>query len=199
MNFYLHIHLLIILLCYIYEHTFVEIKLELEKNILKFGYAINYKHEGMLAHSFDRFYVVTKFILPMKDHLKLSLINYDKDCIYLNNLDDDDNKQIKTNIKDLITYCVKLRPHIAFYKMQMNACNKTVHHILKNEVDIPLPKFPDGRKSKRGVFGAIISGFVGLAFEGISSFYIIEGIKLYIKQYAPCQPKQTYKETNLCI
>ena len=28
---------------------------ELQKNILKFGYSINYKYEGMLAHSFDRF------------------------------------------------------------------------------------------------------------------------------------------------
>ena len=56
MNFYLHIHLLIIVLCYIYEHTSVEIKLELQKkNILKCGYGINYKYEGMLAHSFDRF------------------------------------------------------------------------------------------------------------------------------------------------
>ena len=73
-------------------------------------------HEGMLAHSFDRFYVVTKFILPMMDNLKLSLINYDKDCKYLNDLDDDDNEQIKTNIKDFIIYCIKLRPYMAFYR-----------------------------------------------------------------------------------
>ena len=37
-------------------------------------------------------------------------------------------------------------------------------------VDLILPKFPEGRKSKRGTFSAIISGFVGLAFKGISSF-----------------------------
>ena len=40
---------------------------------------------------------------------------------------------------------------MAFYKMQINACNKTAHHILKNEVDLILPKFPEGRKSKRGI------------------------------------------------
>ena len=39
----------------------IEIILGLQKNILKFGYGINYKYEGMLAHSFDRFYIVTKF------------------------------------------------------------------------------------------------------------------------------------------
>ena len=32
----------------------IEIKLELQRNILKSGYGINYKYEGMLAHSFDR-------------------------------------------------------------------------------------------------------------------------------------------------
>ena len=44
--------------------TFIEIRPELQRNILTFGYGINYKYEGMLAHSFDRFYVVTTFMLP---------------------------------------------------------------------------------------------------------------------------------------
>ena len=37
---------------------------ELQNNILKFGYGINYKYVAMITHSFDRFYVVTKFELP---------------------------------------------------------------------------------------------------------------------------------------
>ena len=37
----------------------------------------------MLANSFDRFYVVTKFILPTIDDLKLSPISYDKECKYI--------------------------------------------------------------------------------------------------------------------
>ena len=32
---------------------------QLKKNVLNFGYGANFKYEGMLAHSFDRFYVVT--------------------------------------------------------------------------------------------------------------------------------------------
>ena len=59
---------------------------------------------------------------------------------------------------------------MAFYKMQVSSHNKTAHHTLKNEVDLILPKFPKGRKSKRGIFSAIISGFFGLAFKGILSF-----------------------------
>ena len=42
----------------------INFNLELQKDILKFGYGINYKYESMLAHSFDRFYIVTKFMLP---------------------------------------------------------------------------------------------------------------------------------------
>ena len=55
---------------------------------LKFCYGINYKYEGMLAHSFDRLYVITKFVLPTLDDLTLYPIRYDKDCWYLKDLDD---------------------------------------------------------------------------------------------------------------
>ena len=71
----------------------------------------------MLAHSFDRFYVVTKFILPTLDDLKLSPIKIDEERKYIRVLDDQDDEQIKQNIKDLLLYCVKLRPYMAFYKM----------------------------------------------------------------------------------
>ena len=94
MEFYLHFHLLS-LLCYIYKYTSIKIKPELQKNILKFGYRINYKYEEMLAHSFDRFYVVTKFILPTMDDLKLSEIRHDKECKYPSDLDDNDNEKFK--------------------------------------------------------------------------------------------------------
>ena len=53
----------------------------------------------MLAHSFDRFNVITKFILPTLDDLKLSPTKYDKDCTYIFNLDDQDNEQIKQKKK----------------------------------------------------------------------------------------------------
>ena len=98
----------------------------------------------MLVHSFDRFYVVTKFILCTLDHLKLSPIKYDKECNYLCNLDDQDNDQIKENINDFLLYCAKVRSYMAFYKMQIKSHNNTTHHILKNEVDLILPKFPKG-------------------------------------------------------
>ena len=56
---------------------------ELKRNILKFGYGVNFKYEGMLSHSFDRFYVVAKFELPRVEDLKLTTIEFDSKCNYL--------------------------------------------------------------------------------------------------------------------
>ena len=104
------------------------------------------------------------------DDLKLSLIKYDKECKYIHDLDDQDNEKIRQNIKDLLLYCSKLKPYMAFCKMQIKAHNSTPHNILKNKVDLILPKFYEGQKNKRGIFSMIISGFIGLVFKGISSF-----------------------------
>ena len=54
----------------------------MKKNILKFGYGINFKYEGMLVHSYDRFYVVTKFTLQSINDLQFSKLNYDSTCAY---------------------------------------------------------------------------------------------------------------------
>ena len=102
--------------------------------------------------------------------LRLSSIKYDKEYKYLHDLDDKDSDHIQENVRDLLSCCTKQRPYMSFCKMQINAHNKTAYHILKNEVDLILSVFSKGRKSKRGIFSAIISGFVGLAFKGILSF-----------------------------
>ena len=59
-----------------YIGTSVKIKPKLKRNILNFGYGINYKYEVMLAHSFDRFYVVTKFMLSTIGDLKVFKIGF---------------------------------------------------------------------------------------------------------------------------
>ena len=49
---------------------------ELKRNVLNFGYGVNFKYEGMLSHSFDRFYVVTKFELPKIKDLRLTMYSF---------------------------------------------------------------------------------------------------------------------------
>ena len=81
MKILLHI-VIILILIFVYRYTTTEIFPELKSNVLKCGYGINYKYEGTLSHSFDRFYVVTKFELPRVEDLKLMTISYDSDCKY---------------------------------------------------------------------------------------------------------------------
>ena len=44
----------------VYDSSAIDIMPELNRNILNFGYGVNFKYEGMLSHSCDRFYVVEK-------------------------------------------------------------------------------------------------------------------------------------------
>ena len=56
MKFYTFILMIIMVAMMSRRYKFIP---DMQKNILKFGYSINYKYEGMLAHSFDKFYIVT--------------------------------------------------------------------------------------------------------------------------------------------
>ena len=46
----------------------IDMMSELKKNVLNFRYGVNFKYEGMLTHSFDRFYVVAKYKIPRVEH-----------------------------------------------------------------------------------------------------------------------------------
>ena len=112
---------------------------QLLQNILNFGYGINYKYEGMLAHSFDRFYVVTKLILPSIGDLNFSKLNYDNTYTYLDNTNIC-NADTKKYILDLITFCKKIEPFVIYYRRLIKSYNNKVHNILKNEIDLILPQ-----------------------------------------------------------
>ena len=100
---------------------------------------MNYIYEGMLAHSFDRFHVVTKFILPSIQDLKFSSINYDGSCAFLNEKINND-METKKYILDLQTLCKKIEPYMNFYKKQIKSYNDTIHKILGNEINSMLPQ-----------------------------------------------------------
>ena len=65
------IYILFCVILIIYKGASIEIRPELQRNILNFDYGINYKYEGMLTHSFDRFYVVTKIHIAHDRRFKI--------------------------------------------------------------------------------------------------------------------------------
>ena len=73
-------------------------------------------------------------------------------------------------IEEVKEYYVKIAPHIAYYKKQIEYYNQTDYEILTNESALILPTFSKQERQKRGNLTSIITGFIGLAYEGISSF-----------------------------
>ena len=126
-------------MCHFYQSTSTKIKPQIKKNILNFGHAINDKYEGMLPHSFDRFYVVTKLILPSIGDLKFSKLNYDNTCAYLNNRSTQ-STETRKHVLDLMTFCKKIEPFVMYYKRLVNSYNHTAHTILENEINVILPQ-----------------------------------------------------------
>ena len=137
----------------------IKFSLELQKNILKFGYGINYKYEGMLAHSFDRFYIVTKFMLPSMGDIKFSKLNFDHTCAYMDK-EYAPNRDSRKYLKELKTYCNKIKPFISHYNNLIRSYNITMYNILENEIK---PLLLQVSRQKHGIIITLVTGFIGLA------------------------------------
>ena len=145
----------------------IAIRTELKRNILNFGYGINYKYEGMLVHSFDRFYVVTKFMLPTIGDLKFSKLYFDYTCAYTEKeyaLNMDSRKYML----ELRGFCNKIKPFVMYYNRLINSYNNTAHNILEKEIKLLLPQV--SKRQKCGIITTVVSSFIGLVYKGIFSF-----------------------------
>ena len=83
----------------------------------------------MLAHSFDRFYVVTKFMLPMIGDIKFSKLNYDNTCAYMKK-EYALNTDSRIYLTELRTYCNKIKPFVSYYSKLIHSYIRTAHNIL---------------------------------------------------------------------
>ena len=166
----MNLHLLFIALALIYcvhKDLTIDIMPELKKNVLNFGNGANFKYEGMLSHSFDRFYVVAKYELPKIKDLKFTTFSFDLMCNHL-------NISQKSYLLRYIKHCRRIAPYVKFYKQQIEYYNWTAHDILQNEIGLILPTFNRNNDRKKRfittILATIASKVIGLAFEGISSF-----------------------------
>ena len=160
---------LIITFCFficLYESSVVDIMPELKRNILNFGYGVNFKYEGMLLHSYDRFYVVAKFELPKVEYLRLTTVDFGSKCSFLPSNDSYYTKLMK--------YCLKIAPYVEVNKRKIKYYNNTAQKMLTKDIGLILPAFPMDNRPKRGailasVLGGIASSVIGLVYGGISS------------------------------
>ena len=161
----------------VYGTSAVSIMPELKHNVLRFGYGINFRYEGMLAHSFDRFYVVTRIEIPKVLDLNLTVFQFDYNCSHVANIEKDTRFKISDLIKDMFNvYCKNIIPYMYLYKHQVEYYEKMVYNILEKGIGMILPKIgnmennKESKCPKRQIISALVSGCMGLAFKGISSY-----------------------------
>ena len=124
----------------VYESSAIDIMPESKRNILNFGYGVNFKYEGTLSHSFDRFYVIIKYELPKVEDVRLTPIDFDHTCSHL----DGDRKYMPK----LKRHCLRIVPCISFYQRQIAYLNITAYKILKRDIGHVLPTFPTDKRPK---------------------------------------------------
>ena len=95
------IMLLLLLSILVYGTSAVSIMPELKQNVLRFGYRVNFRYEGMLAHSFDRFYVVTRIEIPKVLDLNLMVFQFNYNCSHVAHIEKDTKFKIPSTIKDM--------------------------------------------------------------------------------------------------
>ena len=117
-------------------------------------------------NSFDRFYVVTKFMLPMIGDIKFSKLSFDHTCAYMKK-EYTPNTDSRGYLTELRTYCNKIKTFVSYYSKLIDSYNKTTHDILHKEIR---PLLPQVLRQKHGIITTLVSSFIGLAYEGISSF-----------------------------
>ena len=69
---------------------------------------------------------------------------------------------------ELQAYCNKIKPFVTYYNKLQNSYNNTTHNILEKEIKLLLPQV--SKRQKCGIITTLVSSFIGMGYEGISSF-----------------------------
>ena len=167
---------------------------DLKRSILNFGYGVNFKYKGMLSHSFDQFYIVTKFELPKAKDLRFVTCKFYFECSYAN------HTSTNTNSVKLLKYCMKITFYARLYQRQIQYYSWKVYGKLMDDIGKILSKFLTDNRHKHGailasILGSIASKVLGLAYKGISSFLHHKRHKALYKAVAVMN-KQTNVQHN---
>ena len=85
----------------------------------------------MLTQSFDRFYIITKFILPLIGDIRFEQLIFDDSCSYMNE-EYVPNTDSSKYLKELKMYCNKIRPFVTYYSKLIKSYINTVYDIIEN-------------------------------------------------------------------
>ena len=88
----------------------------------------------MLAHLFDRFHIIAKFMLPSMGDLQSSNLNFDHSCTYMYKgyMPNTDSSKYLAELK---TYCNKIKTFVSHYSKLIKSYDDTVYNIWQMKKD----------------------------------------------------------------
>ena len=105
------------------------------------------------------------------------MFQFDYNCSHVAHIEKDTKFKIPSTIRDMFkVYCRDIIPYMYLYEHQVEYYEKMVYIILEKDIGMILPKFGNTENNvqlkcpKRQIISSLISGFIGLAFEGILSY-----------------------------
>ena len=144
----------------------------------------------MLSHSFDKLYVVMKFVLPMVEDLKFLTIQFDSSCSYLD-IGLNRSKHLTDYTPNIKNYWKKIIPFVASSKKQIEYYNCTTHEILTKEISLILMTFSKERKQKEVLLHHLLLVLLIWHMKLYLAFYIINDARHYTKKH-----KETQRNTK---
>ena len=105
-------------------------------------------------------------MLPTIGDSKFSKLDFNYTCTYTDK-EYPPNTDSRRYMLELRAYCNKVKPFVTYYNKLINSYKNTAQNILEKEIKLLLPQVV--KRQKHGIITTVISRFIGLAYEGISS------------------------------
>ena len=102
-------------------------------------------------------------------------------------------------IPNFKNYCRKIIPFAYFYKKKNDSYNWTAHELLIKEVSLILPNFPNDIIEKRSTIASLVTSFIGLVDEDMSSYLYNKKQKALHKAFVAMENKANLQQQQKFI
>ena len=147
---------------------------DVQKNVLRFPYGVNFKFNGMLHQNMARVWIVTKFPIPRFEDLELQERNFMPECDFEIHSDD---VQAWTDEYHYVTgwmhhICMSVQPQLKLLQGKEKFYKRELQQLLDEEILTALPALGPAGRTKRFAAALIpaIAGLVTLAVESLSGY-----------------------------
>ena len=136
---------------------------DVQKNVLRFPYGVNFKINGMLHQNMARVWIVTKFPIPRFEDLELQERNFMPECDFEIHSDD---VQAWTDEYHYVTdrmhhICMSVQPQLKLLQEKEKFYKRELQQLLDEEILTALPALGPAGRSKRFA-AALIPAIAGL-------------------------------------